>query len=64
MCEKNTTTLTAYKPTQVKKIKKLGRDFPGGPVAKVCSSNAVGPGSVPGQGTRFHILQLRPGAAK
>ena len=26
--------------------------------------NAGGPGSIPGQGTRSHMLQLRPGAAK
>ena len=27
-------------------------------------SNAGGPGFIPDQGTRAHILQLRPGAAK
>ena len=26
--------------------------------------NAGGPGSIPGQGTRFHVLQLGPVAAK
>ena len=26
--------------------------------------NAVGPGSTPGQGTRSHVPQLRPGAAR
>ena len=26
--------------------------------------NAEGPGSIPGQGTRSHMLQLRPGTAK
>ena len=35
------------------------RDFPGGPVAKPPHSNAGGPGSTPGQGTRSHMLQLR-----
>ena len=32
-------------------------DVPDGPVAK--TPNAGGPGSIPGQGTRFHVLQLR-----
>ena len=32
-------------------------DPPGGPVAKVL--NVGGPGSIPGQGTRFHTPQLR-----
>ena len=27
------------------------------------ASNAGGPGSIPGQGTRSHMPQLRPGAA-
>ena len=36
-----------------------GRDFPGGPVAKTPSSNAGGPGSIPDQGTRLHMPQLR-----
>ena len=38
------------------------RDFPGGLVAKtiVCSQYRVSdPGSIPGQGTRFHLPQLR-----
>ena len=37
------------------------RDFPGGPVAKtLCSQYRVSdPGSIPGQGTRFHMPQLR-----
>ena len=34
-------------------------DFPGGPVAKTSFSNAGGLGSIPGRGTRFHMLQLR-----
>ena len=34
-------------------------DFPGGPVAKPQAPNAGGLGSIPGQGTRFHIPQLR-----
>ena len=28
-----------------------------------CTPNARGPGSIPGQGTRSHMPQLRPGAA-
>ena len=31
-------------------------DFPGGPVAKTPRSQC--PGSIPGQGTRFHMMQL------
>ena len=35
-------------------------DFPGGPVAKPPpAANAGGPGSIPGQGTRSHMLQLK-----
>ena len=30
----------------------------------VCASNAGGPGLIPGQGTRSHMLQLRPSTAK
>ena len=47
------------------------QDFPGGPVAKTMHGpNARGLGSIPGQGTRSHMPQLRvcmpqirPGAA-
>ena len=45
-------------------LRKLGRDFPGGPVAKTLCSQCKGLGSIPGQGTRAHMLQLRPGTAK
>ena len=45
-------------------FKKLFRDFPGGPVAKTARSQGRGPGSVPGQGIRSHMLQVRLGAAK
>ena len=34
-------------------------DFPGGPVAKTLHSQCRGLGSVPGQGTRSHMPQLR-----
>ena len=34
-------------------------DFPGGPVAKIPSSQGGGPGSIPGRGTRSHMPQLR-----
>ena len=33
--------------------------FPRGPVANIPSPNAGGPGSIPGQGTRSHMLQLK-----
>ena len=39
-------------------------DFPGGPVAKTHAPKAGGLDSVPSQGTRSYMLQLRPGAAK
>ena len=32
-------------------------DFPGGSVTKTPTSNAGGPGSISGQGTRSHMLQ-------
>ena len=35
------------------------RDFPRGAVAKAVCSQRTGPGSIPGQGTRSHMLQLR-----
>ena len=35
------------------------RDFPGGPVPKTPHSNAGGLGSIPGQRTRSHVLQLK-----
>ena len=31
---------------------------------KFCASKAGGPGSIPGQGTRSHMPQLRPSTAK
>ena len=34
-------------------------DFSGGPVAKTPPSQLRGPGSIPGQETRSHMLQLR-----
>jgi len=33
-------------------------------VAKTALPVQGGPGSIPGQGTRSHMLQVRPGAAK
>ena len=38
-------------------------DLPGG-LAAGGAPSAGGTGSVPGQGTRSHMLQLRPGTAK
>ena len=35
------------------------QDFPGSLVAKICTPKAGGPGSIPNQGNRFHMLQLR-----
>ena len=39
-------------------IKRRMREFPGGPVVKISPSNAWGVCSIPGQGTRSHMLQL------
>ena len=39
-------------------------DFPGGPVGKTLSSQRGSQGLIPGQGTRLHMLQLRPSTAK
>ena len=40
------------------------RDFPGGPVSKICTPNVEGPSSIPGQGTRSRVPQLTTGSAK
>ena len=37
----------------------VNENFPGGSVVKNSHANAEGPGSIPGQGTRSHILHLR-----
>ena len=37
-------------------------DFPGG--LRLCTPYVGGLGSIPGQGTRCHMPQLRPGRAK
>ena len=34
-------------------------DFPGGPVAKIPHSQSRDPGSIPGQGNRSHMPQLK-----
>jgi len=43
----------------VKSIKNNHWDFPGGPVAKTPHSQCRGPGSIPGQEARSHLLKLR-----
>ena len=45
-------------------IKGISQDFPGGPVVRLRAAIAGGLGSTPGQGTRSHMLQLRPSVAK
>ena len=42
----------------------MARDVPGGPVVKTLHSQGRGPGSIPGQGTRSHMPQLRPSIAQ
>ena len=39
-------------------------DFPGVQWLRLCAPNAGGLGSIPDQGTRPHMLQLRPSTAK
>ena len=34
-------------------------DFPGDPISKTLCPQGRGPSSIPGQGTRSHMLQLR-----
>ena len=41
------------------KVRMSSPDFPGDPVAKTLNSQCREPGSIPGQGTRPHIPQLR-----
>ena len=50
-------------PRRPEKCIYLG-ESPDGPVAKTVHSQCRGPGSISGQGTRSHMLQLRPDAAK
>ena len=44
---------------QSSNLKNKKEDFPGGPVTKICTPNAEGLSSIPGQGTRSHMLQCR-----
>ena len=39
-------------------------NLPGGPVVRLCAPKAGASGSIPGQGARSHMLQLRAGTAK
>ena len=43
-------------------LPKQAKGFPGDPMAKTSTPSAGGPGSIPGQGIRPHMLQLRPSA--
>ena len=61
--KRETRTLTRY----LKIIRNYCWDFPGGPGAKISHSqspNAEGLGSILGQETESHVMQLRPGRAK
>ena len=42
----------------------MNGDFPGGPVVRLHSPNAGSLGSIPVQGSRFHMLQQSSGIAK
>ena len=51
--------------TSIKKFVLLkNKDFPGVPVARLHTPHSRGQGSITDQGTRSHMLQLRPSAAK
>ena len=44
---------------------KVGWDFPGGPLwLRLCAPDVGDLGLIPGQGTRSHMLQLRPGETR
>ena len=49
----------AAKNLKKKKKRKRELEIPGGPVAKTSRSQRRDPGSIPGQGVRSHMLQLR-----
>ena len=54
-----------YKYNNVNKHQDIVKiDFTDCPVAKAPAPNARVPGSIPGQGIRSHMLQLRPETAK
>ena len=61
---KSATISTFTTGTRIRKFKNyksrngLG-DFSGGPAARTMCSQGRGPGSIPGQGTRFHMLQQK-----
>ena len=56
----STLVLLTLGPKRWNQLKKLDfGDFPGGPVAKTPCSQRRGPGSIPGQGTRSCVPQLR-----
>ena len=56
------TRLISLQPKGLLRV--CSRDLPGGPVTKTLCSQSRGPGFDPGQGTRSHMPQLRPSAAK
>ena len=49
---------------QISLKKKYFGDFPGGPVTETPQPQCRSPGQISAQGTRSHMLQLRPGTAK
>ena len=57
MLKSHSTALTSRKLEGEVFIKNnSARDFSGGPAAKTLHSHCRGPGLIPSQGTRFHML--------
>ena len=48
----------------LKEFSALGTTTSGGPVVRLCPFNSGDPGLIPTQGTRSHMLQLRPSTDK
>ena len=56
--------MTEFSNLLFKGFKDSPGDFPGDPVTETLCFQCGGPGSIPGQGTRSNMPQLRPGAVK
>ena len=54
----------AFRVTIKTKVKKMIYGFPWWSWLRLCTPNAGGLGSIPGQGTRSHMPQLKPIEAK
>ena len=57
-------TMTTTKNTQIHRVRKYTGDFPEVHWLRIPALNSGDSGSIPGQGTRSQMLQLRPSPAK